>query len=566
MLKSKKTLLTVILLIIAAFVFLPEQSTQQSNPQQIKSAIATTHPLATQAGFEVLAAGGNAFDAAVAVSAALAVVEPHGSGLGGGGFWLLHSADTNTSIMIDGREKAPLAGHRDMYLDDKGEVIENLSVVGPLSAGIPGSPAALDHIAKKYGKLTLAQSFTPAIRYAKEGFEVDEHFQKYAKFRKSVLNQFPETANIYLQDGNEPEVGHLIKQPELANTLEILASKGKDGFYQGDFAKKLIDGVRAAGGIWSMEDLAQYNIIERQPITGTYNGMKITSAAPPSSGGVTIVDTLNILENFDLTKMKPEEQTHVIAEAMRRAYFDRAEFLGDTDFVDVPIQKLTDKNYAKTQAASIDMEEATESDVLSEEALGTGGGENTTHFSIIDSKGNRVAATMSINFPFGSGFIAPGTGMLLNDEMDDFSAKPGVPNVYGLIGNEKNAIAPSKRPLSSMSPTFVENGDEVVVLGTPGGSRIISMVLLGILDYTQGGDAKSMVAKRRFHHQFRPDTIQHESGTFTEEQKDYLADLGHILHEGNYLYGDLQVVIRNSKTGEMQAASDPRGPGVAQVK
>ena len=566
MLKSKKTLLTVILLIIVAFVFLPEQSTQQSNPKQIKSAIATTHPLATQAGFEVLAAGGNAFDAAVAVSAALAVVEPHGSGLGGGGFWLLHSADTNTSTMVDGREKAPLAGHRDMYLDDKGEVIDNLSVVGPLSAGIPGSPAALDHIANKYGKLTLAQSFAPAIRYAKEGFEVDEHFQKYAKFRKAVLNQFPETANIYLQDGNEPEVGHLIKQPELANTLEMLAAKGKDGFYQGDFTKKLIDGVRAAGGIWSMEDLAQYNIIERQPITGTYNGMKITSAAPPSSGGVTIVDTLNILENFDLTKMSPEEQAHIVTEAMRRAYYDRAEFLGDTDFVEVPIKRLIDKQYAKIQSSTIILDEATESDELSEETLGTGGGENTTHFSIIDSEGNRVAATMSINFPFGSGFIAPGTGMLLNDEMDDFSAKPGVPNVYGLIGNEKNAIAPGKRPLSSMSPTFVENGDEVVVLGTPGGSRIISMVLLGILDYTQGGDAKSMVAKRRFHHQFRPDMIQHESGTFTEQQKEYLADLGHILFEGNYLYGDLQVVIRNSKTGEMQAASDPRGPGVAQVK
>ena len=566
MLKSKKILLTIILLIIAAFVFLPEQSTQQSNPQQVKSAIATTHPLATQAGFEVLAAGGNAFDAAVAVSAALAVVEPHGSGLGGGGFWLLHSADSNSSIMVDGREKAPLAGHRDMYLDDKGEVIDNLSVVGPLSAGIPGSPAALDHIANKYGKLTLAQSFAPAIRYAKEGFEVDEHFQKYAKFRKEVLNQFPKTALIYLQDGNEPEVGHLIKQPELANTLEMLAAKGKDGFYQGNFAQKLIDGVRAAGGIWSMEDLAQYNIIERQPITGTYNGMKITSAAPPSSGGVTIVDTLNILENFDLTKMSPEEQAHIVTEAMRRAYYDRAEFLGDTDFVEVPIKRLIDKQYAKIQSSTIILDEATESDELSEETLGTGGGENTTHFSIIDSEGNRVAATMSINFPFGSGFIAPGTGMLLNDEMDDFSAKPGVPNVYGLIGNEKNAIAPGKRPLSSMSPTFVENGDEVVVLGTPGGSRIISMVLLGILDYTQGGDAKSMVAKRRFHHQFRPDMIQHESGTFTEQQKEYLADLGHILFEGNYLYGDLQVVIRNSKTGEMQAASDPRGPGVAQVK
>jgi gamma-glutamyltranspeptidase/glutathione hydrolase len=531
-----------------------------------QNAIATTHPLATQAGFEIFNQGGNAFDAAVAVSAALAVVEPHGSGLGGGGFWLLHSAKDQKNIMIDGREKAPAKAHRDMYLDENGNVIEGLSVVGPLSAGIPGSPAALDHINQKFGTLTLAQNLAPAIRFAKEGFEVDEHFQKYAKFRKSVLNKFPATAAVYLQNGNEPSVGHLIKQPELANTLELIASQGAKGFYTGDFAKKLINGVNNAGGIWSLADLSNYNVVERTPISGSYKGMQITSAAPPSSGGVTIVDTLNILENFDLTKLSNAEQTHIVAEAMRRAYFDRAEYLGDTDFVEVPIQRLINKDYAKIQAQSIDLEEATESDVLSEEALGSGGGENTTHFSIVDSKGNRVAATMSINYPFGSGFIAPGTGMLLNDEMDDFSAKPGVPNVYGLIGNEKNAIAPNKRPLSSMSPTFIENGDEVVVLGTPGGSRIITMVLLGILDYTQGGDAKSMVAKRRFHHQFRPDMIQHESGTFTEEEKEYLEDLGHVLLEGNYLYGDLQVVIKNNKTGKMQAASDPRGPGLAQVK
>jgi gamma-glutamyltranspeptidase/glutathione hydrolase len=531
-----------------------------------QNAIATTHPLATQAGFEIFNQGGNAFDAAVAVSAALAVVEPHGSGLGGGGFWLLHSAKDQKNIMIDGREKAPAKAHRDMYLDVNGNVIEGLSVVGPLSAGIPGSPAALDHINQKFGALTLAQNLAPAIRFAKEGFEVDEHFQKYAKFRKSVLNKFPATAAVYLQNGNEPSVGHLIKQPELANTLELIASQGAKGFYTGDFAKKLINGVNNAGGIWSLADLSNYNVIERTPISGSYNGMQITSAAPPSSGGVTIVDTLNILENFDLTKLSNAQQAHIVAEAMRRAYFDRAEYLGDTDFVEVPIQRLINKDYAKIQAQSIDLEEATESDVLSEEALGTGGGENTTHFSIVDSKGNRVAATMSINYPFGSGFIAPGTGMLLNDEMDDFSAKPGVPNVYGLIGNEKNAIAPNKRPLSSMSPTFVENGDEVVVLGTPGGSRIITMVLLGILDYTQGGDAKSMVAKRRFHHQFRPDMIQHESGTFTDHDKEYLEDLGHVLLEGNYLYGDLQVVIHNKKTGAMQAASDPRGPGVALVK
>jgi len=551
--------------LVITFVLLVNQSIF-AQTAATTNAIATTHPLATQAGFEIFAQGGNAFDAAIAVSAALAVVEPHGSGLGGGGFWLLHTVNDNQDIMIDGREKAPLQAHKDMYLDDKGDVIDGMSVVGPMSAGIPGSPAALDHIAKKYGKLSLAQNLAPAIRFAKEGFEVDEHFQKYAKFRKSVLKQFPNTAKIYLQDGNEPEVGFIIKQPDLAATLETLASLGADGFYKGDFAKHLISGVRQAGGIWSMEDLANYNIVERQPITGSYHGMKITSAAPPSSGGITIVDTLNILENFDLNKLPKEQQAHIIVEAMRRAYFDRAEFLGDADFVQVPIEHLTNKDYAKTQAQSIDLEEATESDVLSEEALGTGGGENTTHFSIIDSEGNRVAATMSINYPFGSGFMVEGTGMLLNDEMDDFSAKPGIPNVYGLIGNEKNAIAPNKRPLSSMSPTFVENGDEVVVLGTPGGSRIITMVLLGILDYTQGGDAKSMVAKRRFHHQFRPDMIQHEEGTFTEEQKDYLIELGHILLEGNYLYGDLQVVIHNKKTGAMQAASDPRGPGVALVK
>ena len=378
------------------------------------AAIASAHPLATAAGLEILAAGGNAFDAAVAVSAALAVVEPYSSGLGGGGFWLLHRAADGHEVMVDGRERAPLAAHRDLDLDEDGEVVHEWSMNGPLSAAIPGEPAALDHIARRYGKLPLAHSLAPAIRLARAGFAVEEHYRRMAGFRLEVMARYPDTARILLDLGAAPETGTLIVQEDLARTLEALAEEGADGFYRGAVARRLVEGVRAAGGIWTLEDLAQYQVVEREPVRFRYRDLEITSVAPPSSGGVALATMLQILEGYDLVSLDQATRTHLVIEAMRRAYRDRAEYLGDPDFVAMPLARLTSPDYAAGLRASIRADRATPSTDLPGEAE-TGGGHHTTHFSILDREGNRVAATLSVNYPFGSGFIAPGTGVLLNE-------------------------------------------------------------------------------------------------------------------------------------------------------
>ncbi len=530
------------------------------------TAVASAHPLATAAGHEILAAGGNAFDAAVAVSAALAVVEPSGSGLGGGGFWLLHRQKDGFQIMIDGREKAPAAAHRDMYLDEQGNVVPKLSMDGPLAAGIPGVPAALDHLARQYGRLPLKRSLAPAIRLAKEGFTIDEGFAMMVQFRLEAIRQSPAAAKVLLKNNDVPPVGHRILQPDLAQTLQAMADKGSAGFYQGAVGQKLVEGSRAAGGIWTLNDLAEYQVVERKPIQAEINGLRISTAAPPSSGGIALVTMLNILAGYDLTKLDNQQRTHLVVEAMRRAYRDRALYLGDSDFFPVPVERLTNANYAAGLRASINPAKATPSSQLSGEAQ-TGGGNDTTHFSILDSEGNRVAATLSVNYPFGSCFIPPGTGVLLNDEMDDFSAKPGVPNAYGLVGGEANAIAAGKRPLSSMSPTFLENDRGIAVVGTPGGSRIITMVLLAALAYHTGASAQEMVSLPRYHHQYLPDIIQHEAQTFSLDDKLDLQQLGHQLEEvRSDFYGNMQVVVWDKKHNDVQAASDPRQRGEAEVK
>jgi gamma-glutamyltranspeptidase/glutathione hydrolase len=539
--------------------------TQQGNTDAGHgAAIATAHPLATQAGMEILAAGGNAFDAAVAVSAALAVVEPYGSGLGGGGFWLLHRASDGFETMVDGREKAPHAAHRDMYLDEEGDVVPGLSVNGALAAAIPGAPAALVHIAQHYGRLSLKKSLAPAIRLAREGFEVEEHYQRYAQFRLEALQQDLPAAAIFLHEDAIPEAGHRIVQEDLAKTLEAIAQRGNNGFYGGKVAERLVAGVQDSGGIWSLDDLADYKVVEREPVRGEYRGMRITSAAPPSSGGVALVEMLNMLDSFELDKLERADRVHVTVEAMRRAYRDRAEFLGDRDFVDVPVGRLTSSEHAAQLAGSIDMNKATPSATLPGPGV-PDGGNNTTHFSVLDARGNRVSATLSINYPFGACVVPPGTGVLLNDEMDDFSAKPGVPNVYGLVGAEANAIAPGKRPLSSMSPTFVESTDGVAILGTPGGSRIITMVLLGILDFAAGRQPESWVSLPRFHHQYLPDVVQYEPDTFDPSALKTLAAKGHTLKPQQSTWGNMQAIYLDKKTGEVSAASDPRGIGTAQV-
>jgi len=530
-----------------------------------QAAIASAHPLATQAGFEILELGGNAFDAAIAVSAALAVVEPTGSGLGGGGFWLLHRASDGFQTMIDGRETAPNAAHQDMYLDSNGDVDKRLSLDGPLAAGIPGVPAALDHLSKHYGRLSLQQTLAPAIRYAEQGFKVTKHFQKLASFRLEALTASADAQAIFLRTSSNnpiPELGTLIIQSQLATTLKQLALHGRDGFYQGDIAQKLVDSVQKSGGIWTLADLANYQIKQRTPISTSYKGYKVSSAALPSSGGIVLTSMLNQLEQFPLATMGPVQRKHIIVETMRRAYFDRSRYLGDSDFISVPNKQLTAKSYAKTLASSIDPHQATANQSLPLNDAAKG--EDTTHFSIIDNEGNRVAATLSINYPFGSAFVAQGTGVLLNDEMDDFSAQVGSANVYGLTGNGANAIAANKRPLSSMTPTFIENDQRLMIIGTPGGSRIITMVLLGILDFVDGHDAISIVSQPRFHHQYSPNKIQLESTGFSQNEVEELQLRGHETELLSRQYGNMQVIIKTAS--QINAASDPRGEGFSDVR
>ena len=539
------------------FVFLLYQQTQAA-----ESAIASAHPLATNAGMAILEQGGNAFDAAVTVSAVLGVVEPYGSGFGGGGFWLLHRQADQKQVMIDGRETAPLAAHRDMYLDDSGNVIPNASINGPLSAGIPGMPAALVHLAENYGLLPLKTTLAPAIEIAEQGFEVESYYQKMAGWRLQALQDSFSASEIFLQDNDVPESGYKIRQPELAATIKLIAEKGFDGFYKGTVAEKLIRGVRDNGGIWSSEDLTDYQVIERQPVVFEYRGKKIISAALPSSGGIVMAQIFNILSNYDLTALNQTQQIHLVIEAMRRAYQQRAKYLGDLDFVDVDVKKLISQVHAYRLAENIQLDKAS----VSQDAEARQKGRDTTHFSIIDKAGNRVAATLSINYPFGSGFVPEGTGVLLNDEMDDFSSSPGVPNVYGLVGSSANAIEPGKRMLSSMSPTFVESDDGVAILGTPGGSRIISMVTLAVLAMDKTTNPKDWVDLPRYHHQNLREHVQYEKGAFTENQITQLTDFGHKLTQLEIPYGNMHAIYLDKKTGQVTAASDSRGIGLATVK
>ncbi|MEM7195855.1 MAG: gamma-glutamyltransferase [Pseudomonadota bacterium] len=536
-----------------------------AKPVFASAAVASAHPLATRAGIEVLEMGGNAFDAAIAVSAALAVVEPSGSGLGGGGFWLLHDANSGQQVMLDGREKAPLAADRDMYLDADGNVIDKASVDGPLSAGIPGAPAALVWLAANKGVLPLSSSLARAIRYAEEGFITGEHYKRLMTFRKPVMEQFADSRQIFMPGGDVPEPGSRIVQTDLANTLRQIAQHGHDGFYGGQVAEKLVAGVRAAGGIWSMEDMTSYEVKLRAPIVSEYRGMQITSAAPPSSGGLVMATAFNILSAYDLDSMSSSEQIHLVSEALRRAYRDRAEYMGDSDFVDIPFDMLTSPRYADGLRQSIRLDRATSSDSLAPTRDEVPGGEDTTHFSVIDQSGNRVAATLSINYPFGSGFVAPGTGVLLNDEMDDFSAKPGEPNVYGLVGAEANSIQPGKRMLSSMSPTFLETDDRLAIVGTPGGSRIITMVFLAALAFHDDASAEQMVNLPRYHHQYLPDRIQHEPGAISTDDMERLRAKGHTLHDRGRTWGNMHAIVVDKNSALVTAASDARGEGKAIV-
>jgi gamma-glutamyltranspeptidase/glutathione hydrolase len=530
-----------------------------------KAAIASAYPLASQAGQEILAAGGNAFDAAVAVSAALAVVEPSSSGLGGGGFYLLHRQADGYETMVDAREKAPGAASRDMYLDKAGNVINDASIDGPLAAAIPGEPAAFEYLARKYGKLTLKQSLQPAIRLAREGFPLYARLQGGIRFKRDRMLKSADAAKVFLTaDGGVPELGAIIKQPDLANTLEAIANQGAKGFYEGRVAADLVSGVRAGGGIWTLQDLAAYRVVERKPLIGEYHGARIVSASPPSSGGIAVIDALNILSGFELHKVDPATRKHLIIESMRRAYRDRAIYLGDPDFVKMPLAQLMNLDYAAGQRSSIRADKAMPSNMLPG-IESEPGGMQTTHFSVLDADGNRVAATISINLFFGTGYVPPKTGVLLNNTMDDFSIKPGQPNEFGLVGARANAIAPNKRSLSSMSPTFVETSKGLMIVGSPGGSYIISMVLLGTLNYLDGMSAADVVKYPHYHHQYLPDEVDYEAGALSDSEIKELEGMGHSLKLSGRRWGNMQVITWDFASGKVEAASDPRGEGEGMV-
>lgn len=546
-------------IVLAAFVaFAAAGASATDKPSQ--AAIASAHVLATQAGFEALDMGGNAFDAAVAVASTLSVVEPQSSGIGGGGLFLLRRASDGKEVMLDGRETAPAAVDPKDYLDAKGQPDRDHALNGPLSAAIPGEPAALVALASRYGKLPLSKSLAPAIRIAREGFQPDPRALRAIARQRDNLLRWPASAALYLDGGAVPKQGWTLRLPDLARVLEAIARDGNDGFYRGEIAQRLVDGVRAAGGRWTLDDLANYEAKERKPIAFEYRDWHIVTAPPPSSGGIALAEMLNILGGYDLTKLDRAHRVHLEVEAMRRAFRDRAEYLGDPDFVQMPVAELTHPLYAAGLRASIHPDRATPSDMLPGYMAPTES-MHTSHFSIIDRDGNLVSGTQTVNTTLGSKFVVAGTGFVLNNEMDDFALVAGKPNAYGLLGNDNNAPKPGSRPLSSMTPSFIVGKDRIGVIGTPGGSYIITMVLEGILAFVEGETPEKIVARRRFHHQYMPDVIEAEAGAFTPAEKAALEAMGHTINvaASTWPFGFMNVVSWNRNTGEMHAGSDPRG-------
>lgn len=565
-LNQSTTFCRISILLIALFGASSPVHSEQLPTHPPGYAVASAHPLATNAGLEILAQGGNAFDAAVAIASTLAVVGPYHSGLGGGGFWLLHQESTHKNSFIDAREMAPKAATKDMYLAADGSAIPGLSLNGGLAAAIPGQPAALVYVAKHYGRLPLSKTLAPAIKLAHEGFMVDKQFRRFTLMddRLVQLRKYPATAAIFLKNSQPYAIGELLVQKDLAKTLLSIAESGEQGFYSGEVAKKLVKGVNAAGGIWTLDDLAQYKIQIREPLIGAYHNMLIITAPPPSAGGVALLTMLNILSNYPLSTFSKIQWVHYLVESMRLAYWQRDQFLGDPDFINIPLAKLVSADNAKQLSTLISSDKPIDSKVL-KGPDSSQKSSNTTHFSVIDAEGNRVAATMTVNYIFGSSVIAEGTGVLLNDEMDDFSTKVGVENVFGLVGSDKNAIAPGKRPLSSMTPTFLELPGRVAILGTPGGSRIPTMVLIASLVFNDSYGAISMVSAMRFHHQYLPDMLQFEPDTFPPVLQEGLKAMGYQLMPLEQYYGDMQAITWDKERNQLTAASDPRNIGLAAV-
>ncbi|WP_349358564.1 gamma-glutamyltransferase [Stappia sp.] len=526
--------------------------------------VASQEALATQVGRDILQRGGNAVDAAVAVGFALAVTLPRAGNLGGGGFMMIHMAESDETHALDYRETAPAGAFRDMFLDADGEADAQKSRFSGLAIGVPGTVAGLTAAHARFGSgdFTLAELIAPAIRLAREGFPVSPDLAQSLQRSVVRLASDADAARIfYKPDGGYYAVGETLVQEDLARSLERIAQDGASGFYSGPVAQAIAARVQDAGGSMTVEDLAAYETVWRAPVTGTYRGYEIASMPPPSSGGVHIVEILNMLEPFDLAEMGAGSAAamHVMAEAMKRAYADRAQFLGDPDFVDVPVAGLTSKAYAAERMADFDPDRATPSAEIAAGAPAPYESDETTHFSVVDRHGNAVSNTYTLNFSYGVGMMAPGTGILLNNELDDFSAKPGVPNAYGLIGGEANAVAPRKRPLSSMSPTLVfRDGDLVLATGSPGGSRIITTVLQVIVNVVDHGmNIAEASTAPRMHHQWLPDEIRIEDG-ISPDTRALLRDKGHAVEEKSVMGSTQSVMV---VPGGLAGASDPRRQG-----
>ena len=529
--------------------------------------VVSVHHLASDAGIEMLRAGGNAVDAAVAAGFALAVVHPVAGNLGGGGFLLLRMRDGKTTF-IDYREKAPLAATERMYQDAKGNVLANDSVVGYRSIATPGSVAGLAYAEKKYGKLGLKRVMAPAIKLARDGFELSP--EEAHELTDHDLSRFPASRRLFQRDGSYYRGGENFQQPELASTLERIAAD-PDDFYHGKMAHELVDDLKKGGALLTLDDLAQYNVVEREPVVGTFHDYTIISAPPPSSGGIVLLSALNILEGYDLGSLgdRSAASIHLITEAYRRAYMDRAEYLGDPDYNRIPVAELTAKKYAEAWRKSILPDKASPSADLKRPtgflppAPTTAGkrheSPDTTHYSVVDAEGNAVSVTTTLNDGFGSHVTAGSLGFLLNDEMDDFAAKMGVPNMFGLIQGPANAIAPGKRPLSSMTPTIVlQDGKLRYVLGSPGGARIITTVANFFLSVSDGGlNIQEAVDAPRFHHQYLPDKLYLEPG-FNSKMLSELKEMGYTVEvrEGHWSNGECIAV--DPKTGELQGGQDHR--------
>ena len=532
-----------------------------------RAAIASAHPLATAAGFEVLRAGGNAFDAAVAISAALAVVEPTGSGLSGGGIYLLHRQGDGLEVAVDAREIAPAAATRDMYLDPQGNPVPGLSTDSALAAGIPGEPAGMALLAARYGRLPIARSLAPAIRLARDGFPLSKHLQDGLNARLAQFKAEPDVARNFLRDGAVPALGTVIRQPELADTLEYLARHGLDSFYTGELAHKA-RGRRARAG--------------RHLDPGRPRGLPRARARRDRRQLSRRAHRLGAAA--ELGRCRPHrgpQRARAVRPVTRRRRCSASSSSsrpcgartatapctsGDPDFVSVPVARLTSADYAAGLAAGIRGDHATPSSALPGVGPGANAGPQTTHFSVLDRDGNRVAATITLNLRFGSGRMIAGTGLFLNNEMDDFSVKPNSPNSFGLIGGEANAIAPHKRMLSSVTPCFVEAGDRVMIGGSPGGSLIMGMSLLATLDFIDGRSASEIVGAPRYHHQYLPDVVRYEPGAFSDAELATLGAEGYTLQATSYRYGNFQVVTWNRATGAVEAAADPRGEGAGVVE